>query len=732
VAIAVPPRRRPAAARARSKPTSMVSEKKFSPALGDHPRIFVQIPSYRDPDCQWTVKDLFETAARPERVFVGILWQFVPELDQDCFVEHTRPDQVRIKAVHALDSGGYSWACAEVEKLWRAEEYTMRIDSHMRFEPRWDETLIDLSAKCAHAKSILTCYPEGFTPPRNIQGRGVVSKPVAKEFGGNRVLVFRSIVNPEPELPAQPMVTAFLAGGFYFGPSSMLRDVPWDPHLYFFGTEASMAARLWTHGYDLYAPNCSILYHNYERTGRKLHWEDHGKWAIVKERSDSRVRHLFGTEPSTDKEVLKNIDHYGFGKVRRLREYEEYTGISFKDCRLSPRATSFYFPYASRDEARSARPGQAPVQRERKNPDRSPPARAIGGDGKSAAADAKPANAQVWSSTSSYGYWSVAARPTVRKAEADARPAIDAATIQQSLHATGTDLLFGGDATAAIARLVSLGAPEAEARRIIDTAVSDPLIVNGREMALMLRRRDWLLESIERLHQLSPRAKTIEQRTELSGGEFLEFYYARNRPVVIQGEMSRWPARLKWSAEYFRAAAGLDPVNSSAVVPRDDGLVEIPMAADVFAPLADDLGKLEKFLDRSTPPRGGTVRLASPGGLVRMHCDPFNRLLAQISGRSTVKLASAADAARIYSRNGLDSDIADLDASDLDRARYPLLADIRFYDVTLDAGEILFVPLGWWHQIKAAEFGISASFVNFRWPNDRDRAFPWRLGPRPT
>lgn len=36
------------------------------------PRIFVQIASYRDTECQHTVRDLFEKANDPDRVFVGI------------------------------------------------------------------------------------------------------------------------------------------------------------------------------------------------------------------------------------------------------------------------------------------------------------------------------------------------------------------------------------------------------------------------------------------------------------------------------------------------------------------------------------------------------------------------------------------------------------------------------------------------------------------------------------
>ena len=37
------------------------------------PKIFVQIASYRDRECQYTVKDLFDKATHPERLSVGVV-----------------------------------------------------------------------------------------------------------------------------------------------------------------------------------------------------------------------------------------------------------------------------------------------------------------------------------------------------------------------------------------------------------------------------------------------------------------------------------------------------------------------------------------------------------------------------------------------------------------------------------------------------------------------------------
>lgn len=671
-------------------------------------RIFVQIPSYRDPDCQWTIKDLFEQATRPERIFVGVLWQIVPEEDQDCFVVQTRPEQVRTEEVHARDSRGYSWACARVEQLWRGEEYTMRLDSHMRFEPGWDETLINMLSACGSSRAVLTTYPMGFAPPRELKGVGVVTKPVAKDFDANGILTFRSIINPEDKPPPMPMLTAFLAGGFYFAPSATLEAVPWDPHLYFFGTEVSMAVRLWTHGYDLYAPNRSILYHNYERVGRRLHWQDDKHWGVINARSHARVRHLFGTERTSDAAALAEIDKYGFGAARSLREYERFTDISFRNRRVSDRAKSYHFPYASREEAREA-------------------LLSVGKRALTAGAPGR-AVAQLKSGFTLSTRFNVPGVPA-HLLEGNARPT-NRRLIERQMQGVAVDLMYGATHESLIERLKALGAPDAEARRIIETGEKDPLIANGRETALMLRRRDWLLESLERLHALSPRAKFVERRTDLSGGEFLELYYARNRPVILQDEMVAWPARAKWTPSYIRAAAGLLPGGGERFTAADQEVVEVLMNSDVFAPLAHDLGRLDKILDRSAPPTGGVLRIAKSGALAPMHAEPRNQLLALFMGRCRVKLAAPADAARIYSRDGKNSEIVDFDAEKPDKARFPLAASVRFYDIDLEPGEILFLPMAWWHQIRTLEFGITASLVNFRWPNDFDRNFPKQVGPR--
>jgi hypothetical protein len=42
------------------------------------------------------------------------------------------------------------------------EEYILQIDSHTRFRPGWDTTLVALEARCPSPRAVLTTYPLGY------------------------------------------------------------------------------------------------------------------------------------------------------------------------------------------------------------------------------------------------------------------------------------------------------------------------------------------------------------------------------------------------------------------------------------------------------------------------------------------------------------------------------------------------------------------------------------------
>ena len=128
----------------------------------------------------------------------------------------------------------------------------------------------------------------------------------------------------------------------------MLKEVPYDPHVpfLFFGEESSMSARLWTHGWDFFAPTEHIVYHLWSRDYRPTFREIPDKGALER-RSQMRVHYLLGVVTKEEiqakykdeadvEECLKEIEVYGMGNYegRTLEKFEEHTGVKFKPRRI--------------------------------------------------------------------------------------------------------------------------------------------------------------------------------------------------------------------------------------------------------------------------------------------------------------------------------------------------------------------------------------------------------------
>jgi LPS sulfotransferase NodH len=292
------------------------------------PRIFVPIPSYRDTECQWTIKDLFDKAKHPDRIFVGVCWQTVPEQDGDCFRVKTRPEQCRELNFHVRESKGTCWARQRAESLWSGEEYFFQIDAHNRFVQDWDEKLITMLATCPSARAILSTYAVPYEPPDKLAGGGYV-RIHPQDFSEDGRLRIRTTTTPIATAPKIPEPSAFMTGHFLFGPSQLIHEVPHDPYIYVNAEDNTWGPRLWTAGWDFFVPNEVLGYHDF--TNRRVkHWDDHRDWKSLQSLSAKRIRHLYRTEVCDDPEALRDFERYDLGTRRTLSEYEAFADIDFK------------------------------------------------------------------------------------------------------------------------------------------------------------------------------------------------------------------------------------------------------------------------------------------------------------------------------------------------------------------------------------------------------------------
>ena len=200
----------------------------------------------------------------------------------------------------------------------------------MRFEKNWDIILIDMIEKLkinGHNKPLLTGYVSSFDPNNEPNGRiRVPWRMVFDKFTPEGVVFFLPEVIPEWKKLTSPVPSRFYSAHFCFTIGQFALEVQHDPEYYFHGEEISIAARAYTHGYDLFHPHRVVLWHEYTRKGRTKHWDDNIGWGEMNKKSHRRNRVLFGMDNE-----LKDIDfgRFGFGKLRTLREYEIYSGVLF-------------------------------------------------------------------------------------------------------------------------------------------------------------------------------------------------------------------------------------------------------------------------------------------------------------------------------------------------------------------------------------------------------------------
>ena len=254
------------------------------------------------------------------------------------------------------------------------------------------------------------------------------------------------------------------------------------------------------------------------------------------------------------------------------------------------------------------------------------------------------------------------------------------------------------------------------------------------------------------LNRQSPRAGAVDVVSELSGVEFFERYYTKNRPVLLKAAVTASEAVRRWSPVYFRERFGTVPVEITASRNRDDDyelhfrqtLRTVTLAEFVdrlstesetndfylvarnyffdnpaLRGLRDDLAPPPEIID-VTDGSPGTAKLwfGPKGTVTPLHFDEHSILFTQVHGRKQFKLIPSFDHPYMYARNTFYSGV---DASNVDLSRFPLFQNVSMAEVVVEPGDALFLPVGWWHWARSLDVSISVTFSSFR-VHDRNTA----------
>lgn len=291
-------------------------------------RIFVSIPSYRDPEVAATIRDCWAKATHPSRVTIGVCQQ-ISAKDNDLDVRLLWPSHPRLK-VDTLDhteAQGPCYARQRIEEhLLGDEEFVMGIDAHMVFCEGWDVKLLDDWYACEDSCAILTTYPKAYGTKREWT-KGVVGNFLTTHSwkqNGLPLFALRSYARQ----PKRPVPSIGWVAGFSFAPRQAIADVPYlvnVPYL-FIGEEIAMAVRFFTAGYNLYAPTFCVVQTTYKHTG-KHKFEELKFNRAHRLKAEGFVRTLIGISHSKDGTLDAYPSPSRLGNVRSLAEFETYSGI---------------------------------------------------------------------------------------------------------------------------------------------------------------------------------------------------------------------------------------------------------------------------------------------------------------------------------------------------------------------------------------------------------------------
>ena len=295
--------------------------------------------------------------------------------------------------------------------------------------------------------------------------------------------------------------------------------------------------------------------------------------------------------------------------------------------------------------------------------------------------------------------------------------------------------------------LVQHGFAHEDALCEIDSTLKSPYFQAGSRLRNRLRKREWMLSLYGELNRMRAGAHSIERCARLSRDAFYQQYYFQNRPVIVTGMFDAWPARRRWNFDYFRARCGEaevevqvgreadanyeinQPALKRTMLFRDYvDLVEQSGATNDFYMTANNASRNRAALAAlwaDTPPIGEYLDAASadagffwfgPAGTkTPFHHDLTNNFMAQVIGRKRILLVPPTDTVHMYNHLHCYSQI---DGNAIDVERFPSVEHARVIECTLEPGELLFLPIGWWHYVEALDASVTMTYTNFLERND--------------
>lgn len=234
-------------------------------------------------------------------------------------------------------------------------------------------------------------------------------------------------------------------------------------------------------------------------------------------------------------------------------------------------------------------------------------------------------------------------------------------------------------------------------------------------------------------------AVPIEKRHQLDYKEFVQNYMNPHKPVIISGALEQWKA-MNWTPEYFKRTLPDMPLEIDGKTYRMAEFIDLVLHSSddrpapyyrnalidrVLPQLLPDIqpypayfspnwlvGPLSQMLRSRLHGGSSELYIGGRGGKFPfLHFDGWHThaFLCQIYGTKEFTAYAPDQTPYIYVDHSGYNRSAIPDIENVDHGKFPLFAQAKAMRFRLEAGEILFVPGGWWHTAKMLTPSITVS-----------------------
>ena len=225
------------------------------------------------------------------------------------------------------------------------------------------------------------------------------------------------------------------------------------------------------------------------------------------------------------------------------------------------------------------------------------------------------------------------------------------------------------------------------------------------------------------------------------------------KPFVVERATEHWKALDAWTPDYLMARAGTAPVPVLKVAEGSpdgkffyggDGLGMVTFAdclpllqglpprvymagvpiSEYLPMLADDLGPLDFIAQKRQGQR--QIWLSGRNSRGPLHYDLDDNIHVVIAGRKRFLLFDYAQTPDLYPCPAFSTtpNYCRVDAHDPDLGQFPRFQHAKGYDVTLERGQMIYIPQGCWHQVITE---VPSVAINFWLGKRYFRRSMWRI-----